>query len=91
MGTHAQTADNAMELIVILLILHVVALGSFAAAANIDGHRFITCGSAIKLRHVNSSKYFLKSALANYNSGQQVVTCGVDGDLLWQVSVHQVV
>lgn len=81
-----------MELVVILLILRVVALGSIAAAANdIDGHRYITCGSAIKLRHMNSSKYFLKSASANYNSGQQVVTCGVGGDLLWQVSVNQVV
>jgi dolichyl-phosphate-mannose--protein O-mannosyl transferase len=65
----------------------VLALGGFAVAAyEVDGHRHITCGSALKLRHLNSSKYFLKSAEAKYSSGgQQVVTCGVDGDLLWQV------
>ena len=75
-----------------LAFLLAVALGIFAVAANdIDGHRYITCGSAIKLRHMNSSRYFLKSASANYKSDQQVVTCGVDGDLMWQVSVHQVV
>ena len=70
-------------------ILQLLALGSFAVAAyDIGGHRHVTCGSAIKLRHMNSTKYFLKSAEAKYSSGQQVVTCGIVGDLLWEVRFH---
>mmetsp|Transcript_19714 Transcript_19714/g.38906 ORF Transcript_19714/g.38906 Transcript_19714/m.38906 type:complete len:274 (+) Transcript_19714:266-1087(+) len=54
----------------------------------------ITCGSAIKLRHVQSKKYFLKSnanqqyGAGSGGSGQQVVTLSTargDPDAFWQI------
>lgn len=52
----------------------------------------ITCGSAIKLRHVDSSKYYLSSKGFNWStqqgSGQQVVTLSKDkssSSLYWQI------
>lgn len=54
----------------------------------------ITCGSAVKLRHVQSKKYFLKSnanqqyGAGSGGSGQQVVTLSTargDPDSLWQI------
>jgi dolichyl-phosphate-mannose--protein O-mannosyl transferase len=57
----------------------------FADAAD---PRHISCGSAIKLKHLQSTKYFLTSRSSKYRSGEQVVTCSVDddsGDLLWQI------
>ena len=52
-----------------------------------ENSRLITCGSAIKLRHIESRNYYLKSLLANWGSGQQVVTLAAskDPETLWQV------
>lgn len=58
-----------------------------------DG-RFVTCGSAIRIRNIDSRKYFLGSSEHKYShNGQQVVTLDTRGDqskFMWQVSLSNV-
>ena len=72
-------------LVLPVVFILVLALHGFFADASEPRH--ITCGSAIRLRHLESTKYFLTSTSSKYRSGEQVVTCSVDdrGDLLWQI------
>ena len=72
----------------LFLFLAVVILGLAIADS-----RFVTCGSVVKLRHISSEKYYLKSSPNKLRSGQQVVTLDtVRGDsganMLWQVSIY---
>ena len=72
----------------LFLLLAVAVLGVAVADP-----RFVSCGSVVKLRHISSEKYYLKSSPNKLRSGQQVVTLDtVRGDsganMLWQVSIY---
>jgi len=58
---------------------------------NTEDARFVTCGSAIRIRNIDSRKYFLGSSEHQYShNGQQVVTLDTRGDqskFMWQVSL----
>ncbi|KAL7540090.1 hypothetical protein ACHAXR_012577 [Thalassiosira sp. AJA248-18] len=74
-----------MGLINIVFLLVVVWQGLFAVAVD------VTCGSAIRLLHWNTKKYFLKSQANRklQTSGQQIVTLDTAGGdpsaMLWQI------
>jgi len=76
--------------VVSVFLLLAVAIPGFAVAVRgVEDARFVTCGSAIRIRNIDSRKYFLGSSEHQYShNGQQVVTLDTRGDqskFMWQI------